>query len=190
MNAFVKAVVFLTVCCLSLCATFPLPAAAFTISGLNPCTVVAVQMLDSVDSGTARPGDFFRFETVNAVTVGNNIVIPARTMGYGIVAIASPAGSGGRPGTLVLEPRYFVLPGGNHLGVVLDHNASDLHRAGSTGNMPGYLGAVPVPGLGAAIGIFNFFHHGKNIEVKKGTTFAIFPNDSPSSEKCQNDPDL
>ncbi len=167
----------------------PRPAAA-AIAGLNICTVVAVQMVDNVDSSNAQPGDFFRFETINAVTSGNKIVIPARTMGYGIVAVASPAGRSGRPGTLVLEPRYLVLPGDAHLGVVLDHNTSDLERNGTSGNMPGYLGAIPVPGIGAAIGIFNFFHHGRDIEVRKGTAFTIFPNDSPASEHCQADPDL
>jgi len=147
-------------------------------------------MLDDVDSANARPGDFFRFETINAVTAGKSIVIPPRTVGYGVVAIASAAGPSGRPGTLVLEPRYLVLSGGAHLGVVLDHNASDLQRSGATGNMPGYLGAVPVPGLGAAIGIFNYFHHGRNIEVKRGTAFTIFPSDSPATQGCQEQPDL
>lgn len=157
---------------------------------LNPCTVVAVQMVDDVNSSEARPGDFYRFETINAVTIGDKIVLPARTMGYGIVSVASSAGRGGRPGTLVLEPRYFVLPGGDHFGVVLDHNASDLQRSGNSGNMPGYLGAIPVPGVGAAIGLFNYFHHGKDIEVKKGTIFSVFPSESPSVEKCQDKPDL
>ena len=160
------------------------------LSKLSPCTVVAVQMVDDVDSSDARPGDFYRFETINAVTVGKTIVLPARTMGYGVVSVASSAGRGGRPGTLVLEPRYFVLPNGEHFGVVLDHNASDLERSGNSGNMPGYLGAIPVPGVGAAIGIFNYFHHGKDIEVKKGTIFSVFPSESPSVEKCQDQPDL
>lgn len=185
-----KTVASLTVLLLALSAAIPLPALALAIQGLNPCTVVAVQMIDSVDSSEAQPGDFFRFETINAVTAGNKIVIPARTVGFGVVAIASPAGSGGRPGTLVLEPRYLVLPSGEHLGVVLNHNTSNLQRNGESGNMPGYLGAIPVPGLGAAIGIFNFLHHGRNIEVKKGAEFTIFPSDSPSSERCQEHPDL
>lgn len=157
---------------------------------LSPCSVVAVQMVDSVNSSDAHPGDFYRFETINAVTAGKTIVIPARTIGYGIVAVASPAGRGGRAGTLVLEPRYLVLPSGAHLGVVLDHNASDLERSGNSGNMPGYLGAIPVPGVGAAIGIFNYFHHGRDIEVKRGTIFSVFPSESPSTEKCQDNPDL
>jgi hypothetical protein len=147
-------------------------------------------MVDSVDSGTAQPGDFFRFQTINAVTVGNKIVIPARTMGFGIVVIASAAGAASRPGTLVLEPRYLVLPSGEHLGVVLNHNTSSLQASGQSGGAPGYLGAIPMPGIGAAIGIFNFFHHGRNIEVKKGTEFTIFPSDTPSTERCQEHPEL
>ncbi len=161
-----------------------------SIAHLNPCTVVAVQMIDNVDSSTAQPGDFFRFETVNAVTMGNRILIPARTIGYGIVAVASPAGRSGRAGALVLEPRYLDLPTHSKLGVVLDHDAGDLIKSGKSGNMPGYLGAVPLPGLGAAIGIFNYFHHGENILVKKGTIFSIFPADGPQTERCQENPEL
>ena len=180
----------LEACFIAFCMLLPAPSGAAAIAGLHTCSVVAVQMVDDVDSSTAKPGDFFRFQTINAVTVGDKIVIPARTMGYGIVAVASPAGAGGRAGTLVLEPRYLVLPDATHLGVVLNHNTSDLQRSGQSGNMPGYLGAIPVPGIGAAIGIFNFFHHGRDIEVKKGAEFTIFPSDSPSSEHCQEHPEL
>lgn len=159
-----------------------------TPDGLDPCTVVAVEMLEDVDSSDAHPGDFFRFQTVNAVTRGNTIVIPARTMGYGIVAIASAAGRSGRAGTLVLEPRYLVLPGGGHVGIVLNHNTTTLQRNGQSNNVPGYLGAIPIPGVGAAIGIFNYFHNGKNIVVKRGTVFTVFPSDEPSVERCQEHP--
>ncbi|MDE2480783.1 MAG: hypothetical protein KGN02_01160 [bacterium] len=163
--------------------------ASATTLDVNPCTVVGVEMLDDVDSSSALPGDFFRFQTINAVTRGNTIVIPARTLGYGVVAIASPAGRGGRAGTLVLEPRYFVMPDGSHVGVVLNHNTSSLVRSGRTDNVPGYLGAIPVPGVGAAVGIFNFFHNGKNIEVKRGTVFTVFPSDDPKTERCQQHPE-
>jgi len=158
------------------------------LSSVNPCTVVAVQMMENVDSSTAQPGDFFRFETVNAVTAGNKIVIPARTMGYGIVAVAASAGRNGRGGALVLEPRYLDLPNHMQLGVVLDHNTSDLQMGGASGTAPGYLGALPVPFLGAAIGIFNYFRHGKDVLVKKGTMFSIFPADGPQTERCQEHP--
>ena len=156
---------------------------------LDRCTIVAVQMMESVDSSTARPGDFFRFETVNAVTSGADVAIPQRTMGYGIVAVAAPAGPhDARPGTLVLEPRYLLLPDGRHMGVVLNHNTDGLARAGANSAIPGYLGAIPVPGVGAAIGIFNYFRKGKNIVVPRGTIFTIFPSDDPSVEHCQDHP--
>lgn len=158
------------------------------LKSLNPCTVVAVEMVDDVDSSKAKVGDFFRFETINAVTVGTTIVIPAKTTGYGVVAVVSEAGRNAQPGTLVLEPRYLLLPGGTHLGVVLDHNASDLQKSGSAGSAPSYLGAVPF--VGAAAGVFNYFHHGKNVEVKPGTIFSVFPSESPNTEKCQEKPDL
>jgi hypothetical protein len=157
---------------------------------LDPCTVVAVEMLESVDSGDARPGDFFRFETVNAVTSGATVVIPARTLGYGVVAIASPAGRQGRPGTLVLEPRYLVLPSGRHVGVVLNHNTDTLQKAGNSGTLPGYLGVIPLPGVGAAIGVFNYFHHGKDVVVPRGLIFTVFPSDDPAVERCQDHPQL
>lgn len=162
--------------------------AAVDSIGLEQCTVVAVHMLDDVNSADARPGDFFRFQTVNAVAQGNRIAIPARTIGYGIVAVAAPAGRNGRPGTLVLEPRYFILPGNVKLGVTMNHNTDNLERTGQSNGVPGYLGAVPIPGVGAAIGIFNYFHNGKNIEVKRGTVFTVFPSDDPSVERCQTNP--
>jgi len=156
---------------------------------LDRCTVVAVQMMDSVDSSYARPGDFFRFETVNAVTSGPDVVIPQRTMGYGIVAVAAPAGRhDARPGVLVLEPRFLVLPDGRRLGVVLDHNTDALDKAGPNDGIPGYLGAIPIPGVGAAVGIFNYFRKGKNIVVPRGAMFALFPSDDPSVERCQDHP--
>jgi hypothetical protein len=157
---------------------------------LDRCTVVAAQMMESVDSSDARPGDFFRFETVNAVTSRATVVIPARTMGYGVVTVASPASRDARPGVLVLEPRYLMLPDGKRLGVVLNHNANadPLDKAGATNGIPGYLGAIPLLGVGAAIGIFNYFRKGKNIVVPRGTLFTIFPSDDPSVEHCQDHP--
>ncbi len=155
---------------------------------IDRCTVVAVQMMESVDSSDARPGDFFRFETVNAVTGGARVVIPARTMGYGVVAVASPAGRDAHPGTLVLEPRYLVLPDGKHLGVVLNHNTDSLVESGPSDSIPGYLGAIPLIGVGAAIGMFNHFRRGKNIVVPRGTVFTLFPSDDPSVERCQDHP--
>ena len=174
---------------LSLCgALLWLGVAQAKPPALDPCGVIAVQMMDSIDSSEARPGDFFRFETINAVTSGATIVVPARTMGEGIVAVASPAGRNARPGTLVLEPRYFILPNGRHLGVVINHNTSSLIASGASGGIPVYLGAIPIPGVGVAIGAFNYFRRGKNIVVPRGMAFTVFASDDPSVERCQEHP--
>lgn len=169
---------------LTIGATPPSP----TPSALDPCTVVAVEMLETVDSSEARPGDFFRFETVNAVTAGAKVVIPARTLGYGDVTIASPAGREGHAGVLVLEPRYLILPNRQHVGVVLNHNTDSLDKSGASNNAPGYLGALPIPGVGAALGVFNYFHRGKNVVVPRGLIFTVFPSDDPAVERCQDHP--
>ncbi|MGR4064151.1 MAG: hypothetical protein ACLQPV_01725 [Vulcanimicrobiaceae bacterium] len=167
----------------------PVRSAAAIVVHLDMCTPVAVEMIDTVDSKDAAPGDFFRFQTVNAVTSGKTIAIPQRTIGYGVVAVASPAGRSGRAGLLVLEPLYLVMPSGQHLGVVFDHGTDEvLDRSGDSKNAPGYLGAIPIPGIGAAVGAFNYFHNGQNIQVKRGTVFAIFPSNDPDVERCQGHP--
>ncbi|MBV9027463.1 MAG: hypothetical protein JO311_02515, partial [Candidatus Eremiobacteraeota bacterium] len=43
------------------------PPRSASAMALDRCTVVAVQMMENVSSADARPGDFFRFETINAV---------------------------------------------------------------------------------------------------------------------------
>ena len=169
-------------------AVFALPAAALAAdsgSALPICTPIAVQTLDTVYSKTANVGDFFQFETFNSVTYRDKIILEPRTKGWGVVTVASPAAKGGRAGSLVLEPLYFLLSGGRKMGVVLDHNASDLQKAGESNNLPGYLGAIPVVGVGAVIGAFDYFHHGKDIVVPKGTLFAVFPSNDPTVMKCR-----
>jgi len=119
--------------------------------GLPVCTIVVVQTSSDVDSATAKAGEFFQFQTVNAVTHGRHIVIPMHTPGWGVISVAGAAGAHGQAGTLLLDPRFLKLPGGRKLSVVLDHNGSALQKNGNSGNAPGYLGAIPVPGVGAAI---------------------------------------
>lgn len=159
------------------------------LATVQPCTAVNVETLDSIDSAHAKPGDFFRFRTLSATTDGGKqVVIPAHTLGYGVVSVAVPAGKQGRSGSLLLEPLYLKMPDGDELGVVLDHGSRDLQKQGKTGDMiPGYLGAIPVPGLGVVIGAINYFSHGKDITLPKGTPFSIFPENDPQSAFCQPD---
>jgi hypothetical protein len=154
---------------------------------VQPCTAVPVKTLDDVDSGRAKPGDFFRFQTLAPTTDGGKeVVIPAHTLGYGVVALSVPAGKQGRSGALVLQPLYLKMQDGSQLGVVLDYGATDMGKQGKNGELvPGYVGLIPVPGLAYAIGAVNYFHHGKDISVPKGTPFSIFPENDPKSAFCQ-----
>ena len=135
---------------------------------LPPCTEVIVSTTEPVDSGKAKPGDFFKFKSVGAVTLHGKVIIPTGTMGYGVVTVAIPAGKG-HGGALGLEPLYFEFSDGRKLHVVRDRRPSSLNGQGASGQLPGYLGAVPVPGVGLALGAFNSLHKGKNVTIAIGT---------------------
>ena len=169
----------------ALVASYQVARALGSPSKLPTCTVIAVQMLDALDSSKAHVGDFFRFETINAVVRGNDGIFPTHTLGWGIVSVAVPAGKAGRAGSLVLEPLYFKMPDGKKVGVALDHNAGDLQASGASNSLPTYLGAIPVAGAGALVGAFDHFHHGKDITVSKGTVFAVFPSNDPAVGACR-----
>jgi hypothetical protein len=168
-------------------AVLTLGAAPETAPTVQPCTSVSAETMDAVDSAHAKAGDFFRFRTLQATTDGSkHIVIPSHTVGYGVVSIAIAAGKQGQSGSLLLEPLYLKMPDGSQLGVVLDHGSVELHPGGKSGELiPGYLGLVPLPGLGFAIGAINYFRHGKDITLPKGTPFAVFPENDPQSAFCQ-----
>jgi len=155
------------------------------LASLPACTPIAVETTNSVYSEKAHPGDFFQFQSINSVTYRDRIVLKPHTIGWGVVTVASPAAKGGRAGSLVMEPLYFLLPDGRKLGVALDHNSSDLRSAGASNNLPGYLGAIPVVGVGVVVGAFDYFHHGKDITVDRGTIFAVFPSNDPAVAKCR-----
>jgi hypothetical protein len=174
-----------SIACAAALICVPCVARSANANVLPPCTVIAVQTIDSVNSKTARPGDFFRFQTINSVDFNGHVVLAEHTTGWGIITVASPAAKGGRAGSLVLEPLYFKTPDGEKMGVVLDHNSSALQASGSSDSLPAYLGAIPVVGVGAAVGAFDYFHHGKDISVPKGTIFAVFPSDDPSVAGCR-----
>ena len=74
-----------------------------------PCVHTLVAMNDTVDSAKARSGEVFHFVSTETVRAPDGTVVPAGTVGYGVVANASHAERGGRGGYLALETRFFVL---------------------------------------------------------------------------------
>lgn len=142
---------------------------------VNPCTEIIVQLLDNLNTGQVRSGDVFRFQSVDTVITTDNVTIPRNTIGYGVVTQASAAGAHGRPGQLIIEPRYFALPNRGQYPVTIDSNAGSAVQNGSTGNLSSGVGIVPLPFIGTAVGAFNYLHSGKNAVVAAGSRFVVVP---------------
>lgn len=154
-----------------LVATIPhlgLPARA----DVPACTSIPVELVDKLDSASAKLGDPFRFRAIDSVLTRDRVKIVAGTVGYGLVTYVQSAGAHARPGALLIEARYFALSKGRRYQVTVD--ATSAH-SGSSGNAPGIIGAVPVPLVGVAVGAFNYFHAGKNVTIPAGYRAAVTP---------------
>ena len=167
----------------------PVGAAVPTpVPSLPPCTNVIISTVDTVSSAKAKAGDFFRFRSVGAVALHDRIVIPSGTLGYGVVTLAVEAGKG-HGGALGLEPLYFTLPNGAHLHVVRDRRPNALAGQGASGQLPGYLGAIPIPGASLIVGAINSFKKGKDVTIAPGSLASVFASDSPATAQCQSEGD-
>lgn len=138
-------------------------------------TVSGVEMTDTIDSKTAKSGDVFHFETIEDTELNGKTLIPKHSKGLGIVSLSVPAAAHGKGGTLVLEARYLKLPSGQEVQVTIDRRVADLSGHGATSTkLPWYTQYLPVPGLGMAVGAYDYLHNGKNVQLEKGTIFAVF----------------
>jgi len=149
-----------------------------------PCTRATVAMVDDVDSAHAHPGDSFRIRTVEPVTAADGSTIPAETAGFGVVAIAHHADRGGRGGYVVIETRYIALANGTHLPVTIDWaSAARATATGSSQNIPGIVGAVPL--VGYVLGPYGFLHHGRDIIIPRDARIPVILGDDVASGACR-----
>ena len=149
-----------------------------------PCVRATVAMVDDVDSAHARPGDSFRIRTVEPVTAADGSTIPAETAGFGVVAIAHHADRGGRGGYVVIETRYVALASGAHVPVTIDWaSAARATATGSSQNIPGIVGAVPL--VGYVLGPYGFLHHGKDIIIPHDARIPVILGDDVASGACR-----
>jgi predicted ribosome-associated RNA-binding protein Tma20 len=140
-----------------------------------PCASIPVELLDKLDSGKAKLGDRVRFKAIETVVTQDHETIQRGTMGYGVIEYVTAAGAHAKPGALVVEARYFLLPHGQQYQVTVDAQASSEIHSGSNRNAPGIVGAVPLPFMGVVVGAFNYFHAGSNVVVPAGYRFAVTP---------------
>ena len=148
------------------------------------CSSIPVELLDALDSGKAKTGDRFRFRALETVVTSDHTTIHSGTIGYGVVDYVTPAGAHGRPGAFELEARYFALHDRDYQVTVDDLATTEIH-SGSRKDAPGYVGVMPIPFVGLAVGAFNYFHAGSNVVVPVGYRFAVTPvGDLAGGPRC------
>ena len=149
------------------------------------CTVITVQLLDTLDTAKVHTGDVFRFETIATTVDTENVTVPRNSTGYGLVTYASPAGAHGKGGDLIIEARYLTLQSRGQYQVAIDSNASAAKQSGASGHVSSNVGAVPIPFVGTAVGAFNYFHAGRNAVITAGTRFVVVPvGDLAATKRC------
>ncbi len=120
-------------------------------------TVIALEILDLLNSSQHKRGDKFRLRVITPVVVGGSTLIPAGSLGVGEIVHAAAARGGGAPGELLIAARSLNIDGqpaplrGLKLGVTGgDNSAMAL-------------------GVSFAAGAFAMFIRGREIEIPVGT---------------------
>jgi hypothetical protein len=70
-------------------------------------TVVDIEIAQSLDSKTTKPGERFAIKLASPIVVGGRTLVPAGITGEGEVVHAAKARWGGKAGELVLAARYL-----------------------------------------------------------------------------------
>jgi hypothetical protein len=169
----------------SLLAALAGPARAQAPPDTRPaCVRTLVALEDTIDSAKAKGGEVFKFRLVEPARASDGTVVPAGTLGYGIVSNVQHAERGGRPGYLALEARFFVLGDGKHVATIIDWATDQGSTAvGSTANAPYVLGLIPL--VGYAVGGYDAMHHGKDATIPRGTRVAVFIGDDAALGTCR-----
>jgi hypothetical protein len=136
-------------------------------------------MIDTIDSGTARPGAAFRFmitedSLIQLASEPDPIPIPRWTLGWGVLRAVSAASRGNHYGSITLEPRYLVLAGGR----VVQVSMNPTLPASISSDTPGVekaMSHVPIPIPGFAMTAVNTFRRGRNVIVGLGYAFSVVP---------------
>lgn len=139
---------------------------------------IPAEMLDKVASASARAGDAFRFRTAEVMTLEDGAVIPAGTLGYGIVREASAAGRHDHNGVIALEPRYLIVekPDGNAARIDVAMNPTlPLAYSPETTLIEKGISHIPLPVPGLVMTGVNTVRWGKNITIGPGFTFSVLP---------------
>ncbi len=150
----------------------PAPAQATKTCAL----AVSAEMIDKVESRTARAGGDFRFKITQPMTLEDGTVVPSGTIGYGLIRSATSAGRASRDGMLSLEPRYLTVLAakGAHRRVDVTMTPT-LPVTWSPNDLLTDASRVPIPVAGLVMTGVNAVRWGRNITLGPGFTFPVIP---------------
>lgn len=134
-----------------------------TISAIGACcrvaegTLVALEIMEPLDSSRVLRGDKFRIRLAEPLSVDGNIVLDPGTEGVGEIVHAEKSRSGGKGGELLIAARY------------LDHNGMHVNLRGLKLGGKGKDSTGAALAVALALGPVALFVHGREILIPAGT---------------------
>jgi PEGA domain len=155
----------------ALAQALPVPQEKPKVSGnvLPEDTPVRLKLMQSLSSGTSKVNDKVDFEVIEAVKLGDTVVIAQGAPAIATVTRATSKKSFGRSGKLDVNIDYVRLINNEKVNLRAIKGGSGASR---TGVMTGAVVATAIIFFPAAP-LF-FFVKGKNIEIPKGTEITAY----------------
>jgi hypothetical protein len=135
---------------------------------LQDGTPIKLQLVNKLDSRTARDGDEIQFDVVNDVVLSGVIVLRRGSIATGVVTQASASKTMGRAGRLSFTINAIQLLDGSKVPVRAFNRTSGENR---TGEMVGMMLEMPIVSAP-----FFLLMHGTNTSFPRGTEITAFVN--------------
>ncbi len=125
-------------------------------------TVVTVQLMQDISSGTNNEGDIIAFEITEPVINGDKIIIPKGTKVTGTITESTKRKGMGKGGKLNFTIDYINMPSGKNIKLTSEIKQSGKNKAGAA--------------VAQAVLLTPLFllKKGKNIKFDKGNIFKAF----------------
>lgn len=147
---------------MAMCLPTLLKAQDTTKTTLSEGTIVTIQLLQDISSGTANVGDILLFETSEPVIIGDKVVVQKGAKVTGKVTEAAPRKGLGKAGKLNFSIDYLNLPNGKVIKLTSELKATGKNKTGAA--------------VAEAVLLTPLFllKKGKNIKFEKGKIFKAF----------------
>jgi len=134
-------------------------------------TMIRIRMLDALSSSTTKPGTYFSWVVSDDIKIGDRVVIPVGTIGWGKVVTVSPAHGGRVPGYLRLRFYSISLTDGQRIDVAVTHASAVLDQNQKNGYGPAAedMASMVVP----YFAILDSLRKGDDMIIPKNAVFHI-----------------